>query len=100
MRRGALNVVFAAHRLPSSQLPQLADDRVILNLEQVCAPLAWHVTDAATYRALLQSYPVIDYSERNRAWLSRELQVEAVAIGAVADDEDVPAVPRGAIACQ
>lgn len=77
MRRGALNVVFAAHRLPSSQLPQLADDRVILNLEQVCAPLAWHVTDAVTYRALLQSSPVIDYSERNRAWLSRELQVEA-----------------------
>jgi hypothetical protein len=76
-RRGAINVVFAAHRLPSSQIPQLVDDRVILNFEQVCAPEAWRVTDAATYRALLQSSSVVDYSERNRAWLSRELQVEA-----------------------
>ena len=77
MRRGALNVVFAAHRLPSSQLPQLVDDLVILNLEQVCGPQAWKLNDAATYRALLQSSPVIDYSERNRVWLRRELRVEA-----------------------
>ena len=77
IRRGALNVVFAAHRLPSSQRPQLADDRVILNFEQVCAPAAWRVTDALTYRTLLQSSAVIDYSERNRAWLNRELKVEA-----------------------
>ena len=76
-RRGAINVVFAAHRLPSSQIPQLVGDRVILNFEQVCAPGAWRVTDAATYRNLLQSSSVIDYSERNRAWLSSELHVEA-----------------------
>ncbi len=77
IRRGALNVVLAAHRLPSSQLPQRVDDRVVLNFEQVCTPAAWRVTDAAMYRALLQSSQVIDYSERNRAWLTRELQVEA-----------------------
>ncbi|HSQ82270.1 MAG TPA: hypothetical protein VLU54_14240 [Casimicrobiaceae bacterium] len=92
MRRGALNLVIAAHRMPPALLPRLLDERVILNLEQVCAPEAWQRTDAATYRALLQGSPVIDYSERNREWLLRELQVHAeiMTLGHVPELERIP----------
>jgi hypothetical protein len=92
MRRGALNLIVAAHRMPSTLLPQLLDERVILNLEQVCAPAAWYRTDVATYRALLQGSPVIDYSERNREWLRRELQVDAesMLLGHAPELERIP----------
>jgi hypothetical protein len=93
MRRAALNFVIAAHRLPSAQIPQLLDDRVIFNLEPVCSPDAWRVTDAATYRTLLQGSPVIDYSERNRAWLRRELQVEAEIL-MLGHEPELERIPR------
>lgn len=93
MRRGALNVVLAAHRLPSGQLPQLVDERVLVNLEQLCAPPAWQVTDTATYRTLLRSSPVIDYSEQNRAWLSRELQVQAEIL-MLGHEPELERIPR------
>ncbi|MGE5088347.1 MAG: hypothetical protein ACM3QY_04400 [Candidatus Levyibacteriota bacterium] len=92
MRRGALNLVIAAHRMPPALLPQLLAERVIVNLEQVCDPEAWRRADAATYRALLQGSPVIDYSERNRQWLLRELQVSAemLTLGHVPELERIP----------
>lgn len=92
MRRGALNLVIAAHRMPPTLLPQLLNERVIFNLEQVCTPAAWYRTDAATYRALLQGSPVIDYSERNREWLRRELQVDAelLMLGHAPELERIP----------
>ena len=77
LERGALNVCVAGHRLPAKLLPTLAGERVIVNLEQVCDPQGWRHTDPAMYRALLASGPVLDYSERNRAWLERELGVHA-----------------------
>lgn len=92
MRRGALNVVIAAHRMPSQLLARLLDERVILNLEQICAPGAWRRADVATYRKVLQSSPVIDYSLRNLDWLRRELQVDAdlVMLGQVPELERIP----------
>ena len=76
-RSGALNVVLSAHRLPADQVPQIADACVILNFEQLCARGAWDVINAKTYRTLLQDSAVIDYSDQNREWLRRELNVEA-----------------------
>ena len=93
MRRGALNLVIAAHRLPSTQLSQLLDDRVILNLEAVCSADAWRVTDAETYRTLLRGSPVIDYSERNRAWLRRELQIDAEIL-MLGHEPELERIPR------
>jgi hypothetical protein len=92
MRRGCLNLVLAAHRMPPDLLPQLVPERVIVNLEQVCVPAAWRHTDASTYRALLQSSDVIDYSETNRAWLQREVGVDAevLLLGHVPELERIP----------
>jgi hypothetical protein len=92
MRRGALNLVIAAHRMPRTWLPRL-EEHVILNLEQVCAPEAWRLTDAATYRTLLSGAPVIDYSERNREWLVRELGVDAEIL-MLGHEPELERIPR------
>ena len=54
VRADALNLIFAAHRLPPEQVDGLAPDRVIVNLEQVCANDVWpHISPA--YPTLLQT---------------------------------------------
>jgi hypothetical protein len=86
-----VNVIFAAHRLPPEQVAALPAERIVVNLEQVCAGDAWSNISPA-YRRLLQTSTIVDYSERNREWLRHALgvQAELLTLGHAPELERIP----------
>jgi hypothetical protein len=70
-----INLVIGANvidRMPSERRPTIPLNSVILNLEQVSVDSQWM---SENYIALLQSYPVWDYSSRNLDNLRNDFQV-------------------------
>jgi hypothetical protein len=65
---GRAPIIYGANNLDAGNLDPLPSDSVIINLEQVSEESEWFDDK---YLALLNGFPVLDYSPRNRANLVR-----------------------------
>lgn len=60
---GRVPIIYGGNLLPPEIVEHLPPDSVVINLEQVSNDSAWM---NARYMTVLQSFPVLDYSPRNR----------------------------------
>lgn len=60
---GRSPIIYGGNLLPEEIIPRLPKDSVIINLEQVSDESAWI---NSRYMTILKSFPVLDYSPRNR----------------------------------
>lgn len=66
--RGRVPIIYGGNLLPAEIIPQLPKESIIVNLEQVSQDSAWF---RSAYRTILKTFPVLDYSPRNRDNLAR-----------------------------
>ncbi len=76
--QGRLPIVYGANLLPATIVGHLPPDSVMINLEQASDDSPWMTQN---YMAVLQSFPVLDYSTRNRARLASRGVAHAGILG-------------------
>ena len=64
---GRAPIVYGANLLPAAVIDSLPKDSVVINLEQVSDDSEWL---KKAYFSILEHFPVLDYSERNRQGLA------------------------------
>lgn len=75
---GRTPIIFGGNLLPKQAISILPPDSVVVNLEQVSDDSAWLKTD---YMEIMQAFPVIDYSPRNRDNLAAKGITHAQVLG-------------------
>lgn len=82
-------IVLGAHLIPTLRRVQLPEDVILYNTEQIQGGTPWMNPE---YKALLSTYPVWDYSERNIAALKAMINVQNVTLCPVGYEPELTSI--------